>query len=304
MPRSDPCGILFHFLLLKRVYIIMKLASFSNKGVATWGVVADGQIADVGATLRGKYPTLRDVIAADAYAAVQSAAKDAEKVKLDGVKFLPVIPNPAKVLCVGLNYETHRRETGRPVSEHPTIFTRYADSLIGHDENIVRPHVSTALDYEGELAVIIGKGGRYIKREDAMKHVAGYSCHNDGTIRDWQRHTSQFTAGKTFPGTGPLGPYLVTADEIADLDAVTLETRLNGVTVQTTTIGHMIFPVAQLIEYISAFTPLAPGDVIATGTPGGVGVKREPPLFMKAGDRVEVEISGVGLLSNGIADES
>jgi 2-keto-4-pentenoate hydratase/2-oxohepta-3-ene-1,7-dioic acid hydratase in catechol pathway len=159
------------------------------------------------------------------------------------------------------------------------------------------------LDFEGELAVIIGKGGRYIKRESAMEHVAGYSCHNDATLRDWQRHTTQFTAGKTFPGTGPLGPYLVTPDQIADFDASTLETRLNGITVQSATLGQMIFKIPQLIEYISSFTPLGPGDIIATGTPGGVGFKREPPLFMKAGDQIEVEIGGVGLLANRVADE-
>jgi len=281
----------------------MKLASFSNKGVSSWGIVESGHIVDVGAKLRGRFTNLRQAIGADALALAAGAAKDAERLPLDSVKLLPVITDPAKILCVGLNYETHRRETGRPASEHPTIFTRYPDSLIAHGENIILPHVSTMLDYEGELAVIIGKGGRYIRRENALQHVAGYTCHNDATLRDWQRHTSQFTPGKTFPGTGPLGPYLVTPDEITDLDAVTLETRLNGVVVQSASIGHMIFPVSVLIEYISSFTPLAPGDVIASGTPGGVGVKREPPLFMKAGDRVEVDISGVGLLANGVANE-
>jgi 2-keto-4-pentenoate hydratase/2-oxohepta-3-ene-1,7-dioic acid hydratase in catechol pathway len=282
----------------------MKLASFSNKGVISWGIVEGGEVIDVGAKLRSSYANLREVIAANGFAAAAAAAAHAERLKLDSLKLLPVIPDPAKILCVGLNYETHLRETGRPVSEHPTLFTRYADSLLGHGDNIVRPHVSTMLDYEGELAVIIGKGGRYIRRENAMQHVAGYACHNDATIRDWQRHTSQFTPGKTFPGTGPLGPYLVTKDEVTDLDSVTLETRLNGVVVQSATIGQMIFPIPQLIEYISTFTPLAPGDVIATGTPGGVGFKREPPLFMKAGDRIEVEISGVGLLINGVANEA
>ncbi|MDP9084846.1 MAG: fumarylacetoacetate hydrolase family protein [Pseudomonadota bacterium] len=281
----------------------MKLASFSNKGVSSWGIVENGYIADVGAKLRGRFANLREAIGADALAAAAGAAKDAERLPLDSVKLRPVITDPAKILCVGLNYETHRRETGRPASEHPTIFTRYPDSLIAHGENIICPHVSTMLDYEGELAIIIGKGGRYIRRENALQHVAGYTCHNDATLRDWQRHTSQFTPGKTFPGTGPLGPYLVTPEEITDLDAVTLETRLNGVVVQSASIGHMIFSVPELIEYISSFTPLAPGDVIASGTPGGVGFKREPPLFMKAGDRVEVDISSVGLLSNGVANE-
>jgi 2-keto-4-pentenoate hydratase/2-oxohepta-3-ene-1,7-dioic acid hydratase in catechol pathway len=211
--------------------------------------------------------------------------------------------NPTKILCVGLNYDDHRRETGRLESKYPTIFTRYADSLVAHGADIVRPHVSTSLDFEGELAVVIGRGGRYISAQDAMRHVAGYTCHNDATLRDWQRHTTQFTPGKTFPGTGPLGPYLVTADELPDLDKQTLVTRLNDVVVQSASLGDMIFSIPVLIEYLSAFTPLSPGDIIATGTPGGVGFKREPPLFMKPGDRVEVEISGVGRLVNGVVDE-
>jgi 2-keto-4-pentenoate hydratase/2-oxohepta-3-ene-1,7-dioic acid hydratase in catechol pathway len=281
----------------------MKFASFLNKGAPTWGIVEDSYIVDVGAKLRSHAANLREAIAADMLSDALAAAKDAERLRLGAVTLLPVIPDPAKILCVGLNYETHRRETGRPESEHPTIFTRFADSLVGHGAKIIRPRVSTMLDFEGELAVVIGKGGRYIPCENALQHVAGYTCHNDATLRDWQRHTSQFTPGKTFPGTGPLGPYLVTPDEIADLDAVTLETRLNGIVVQSASVGQMIFSVAELIEYISSFTPLAAGDVIASGTPGGVGFKREPPLFMKPGDRVEVDISSVGLLINDVADE-
>jgi 2-keto-4-pentenoate hydratase/2-oxohepta-3-ene-1,7-dioic acid hydratase in catechol pathway len=282
----------------------MKFASFQYEGAATWGLVDGVHVVDVGRTLKSKYPTLRAAIAADALGSAAAAAKDAKRVSIGAVTLLPVIPDTGKILCVGLNYETHRQETGRPESEFPTIFTRYPDSLIGHGADIVRPHVSTQLDYEGELAVIIGKGGRYIRRDDAMRHVAGYTCHNDATIRDWQRHTSQFTPGKTFPGTGPLGPYLVTPDEIPDLQAATIQTRLNGVVVQSARIGDMIFPIPRLIEYISSFTPLAAGDVIASGTPGGVGVKRTPPLFMKPGDSVEIDILGVGLLVNGIAEEA
>ncbi len=280
----------------------MKFASFLFEGAASWGLVEGDGVVDVGPKLRSRYPTLRAAIAGDALARF-AAAPDSKRLSLDSVTLLPVIPDPGKILCVGLNYETHRQETGRPDSEFPTMFTRYADSLIAHGEDILRPHVSTQLDYEGELGVVIGKGGRYIRRQDAMQHVAGYTCHNDATIRDWQRHTSQFTPGKTFPGTGPLGPYLVTPDEIEDFEAATIQTRLNGVVVQSATLGHMIFSVPRLIEYISSFTPLAAGDVIATGTPGGVGFKRTPQLFMKPGDRVEVEIQGVGLLTNGIAEE-
>jgi 2-keto-4-pentenoate hydratase/2-oxohepta-3-ene-1,7-dioic acid hydratase in catechol pathway len=291
-------------LKTNRVHITMKFASFLNKGVPSWGLVEDGHILDIGANMRTRAASLREAIAADVLTDAELATKSAERLTLGAVTLLPVIPDPPKILCVGLNYETHRRETGRPETEHPTIFTRYADSLVAHGAKIIRPHVSTMLDFEGELAVVIGKGGRYIRRENALQHVAGYTCHNDATLRDWQRHTSQFTPGKTFPGTGPLGPYLVTPEEIADLDAVTLETRLNGIVVQSASIGQMIFSVAELIEYISSFTPLAAGDIIASGTPGGVGFKREPPLFMKAGDRVEVDISCVGLLVNEVADET
>jgi 2-keto-4-pentenoate hydratase/2-oxohepta-3-ene-1,7-dioic acid hydratase in catechol pathway len=280
----------------------MKFASYLRNGVPSWGIVQDQIVFDVGSAVGNSHPSLLHAIASEALGEA-ARGKRADRLELASLKFLPVIVNPTKILCVGLNYDDHRRETGRPESKYPTIFTRYADSLIAHGADIVRPHVSTSLDFEGELAVVIGRGGRYIPAKDAMRHVAGYTCHNDATLRDWQRHTTQFTPGKTFPGTGPLGPYLVTADELLDLDKQTLVTRLNDVIVQSASIGDMIFSIPVLIEYLSAFTPLSPGDIIATGTPGGVGFKREPPLFMKPGDRVEVEISGVGRLVNGVVDE-
>ena len=280
----------------------MKFASYLRNGVPSWGIVQDQIVFDVGSAVGNSHPSLLHAIASEALGEA-ARGKRADRLELASLKFLPVIVNPTKILCVGLNYDDHRRETGRPESKYPTIFTRYADSLVAHGADIVRPHVSTSLDFEGELAVVIGRGGRYIPAKDAMRHVAGYTCHNDATLRDWQRHTTQFTPGKTFPGTGPLGPYLVTADELLDLDKQTLVTRLNDVIVQSASIGDMIFSIPVLIEYLSAFTPLSPGDIIATGTPGGVGFKREPPLFMKPGDRVEVEISGVGRLVNGVVDE-
>jgi 2-keto-4-pentenoate hydratase/2-oxohepta-3-ene-1,7-dioic acid hydratase in catechol pathway len=280
----------------------MKFASYLRNGVPSWGIVQDQIVFDVGSAVGNSHPSLLHAIASEALGEA-ARGKRADRLELASLKFLPVIVNPTKILCVGLNYDDHRRETGRPESKYPTIFTRYADSLIAHGADIVRPHVSTSLDFEGELAVVIGRGGRYIPAKDAMQHVAGYTCHNDATLRDWQRHTTQFTPGKTFPGTGPLGPYLVTADELLDLDKQTLVTRLNDVIVQSASIGDMIFSIPVLIEYLSAFTSLSPGDIIATGTPGGVGFKREPPLFMKPGDRVEVEISGVGRLVNGVVDE-
>jgi 2-keto-4-pentenoate hydratase/2-oxohepta-3-ene-1,7-dioic acid hydratase in catechol pathway len=229
---------------------------------------------------------------------------DRESINLGDIEFLPPIPNPGKILCVGLNYENHRRETGRAEVANPTIFTRFADSQTGHRSAILCPPESTKLDYEGELAIVIGKGGRRIPAATALDHIAGYSCYNDGSIRDWQAHTIQFTPGKNFPATGAFGPWLVTPDEFGLPKDQKIQTRLNGTVMQSAVLADMIFPIAQLIEYCSTFTPLAPGDVIVTGTPGGVGVKRDPQVFMKPGDRVEIEIDGIGILENDIVAES
>ncbi|SEJ25820.1 2-keto-4-pentenoate hydratase/2-oxohepta-3-ene-1,7-dioic acid hydratase (catechol pathway) [Sphingobium sp. AP50] len=219
------------------------------------------------------------------------------------VVLLPVIPDPAKILCVGLNYAEHVKETGREQKAHPAIFVRYADSLVADGQPMVKPAVTTRFDYEGELALVIGKPCHKVARADAMAYIAGYAAFNDGSARDWQRHNIQFTPGKTFPGTGGFGPALVTPDEIEDLNALRVQTRLNGELVQDQPVSDMIWDIATVIEYISAFTPLAPGDVIATGTPGGVGDKRTPPLYMNAGDKVEISVGTVGTLINRIIDE-
>jgi len=277
----------------------MRYISFIHEGRVSYGRIEGGRIADLGA-LPGAPADLKGAIAANALVGLRAEASLA----LDDVTLLPVIPNPAKILCVGHNYETHRQETGRAKVDNPSIFTRFADTLIGANDPIQRPIASENLDFEGELAIIIGKGGRAIAETDAMDHVAGYACFNDASIRDWQWHTSQFTPGKNFPATAPFGPDLVTPDEIADLAAVTVTTRLNGEQVQHAAVSDMIFPIPKIIAYISTFTPLNPGDVIATGTPGGVGAKRQPPLWMKPGDTVEVEISGVGLLTSSIIAEA
>ncbi|MDH3232253.1 MAG: fumarylacetoacetate hydrolase family protein [Alphaproteobacteria bacterium] len=282
----------------------MKLTSFARDGAASWGAVVDGGIVDLGKAMGGKYPTLRSAIEGnalkDAAAAADGASPDAT---IDEVALLPVIPDPDKILCVGLNYKSHIEETGRSDSDYPTIFTRFPNTQVGHGQPMIRPKDSTAYDYEGELALIIGTGGRHISETDALKHIAGYACYNDGSIRDWQRHTSQFTPGKNFPGTGGFGPWMVTADEIPDPATMHLVTRLNGEVLQDATTDLLVFSVPVLINYISTFTELVPGDVIVTGTPGGVGFKRNPPVFMKPGDTVEVEIDKIGILSNPIADE-
>lgn len=272
----------------------MRLATLDLDGVAAWGVVSDEEIA-----LVDRWPTLREAIAAGALANAAIAASG-RRVRLADAVWLPVIPDPAKILCVGLNYENHRKETGRAVVSNPTIFTRFADSQTGHCRDIVLPPESHQLDYEGELAVIIGRGGRRIPAADALDHVAGYACYNDGSVRDWQAHTIQFTPGKNWPETGSFGPWMVTPDEFGPLGPQRLLTRLNGQVMQEAALSDMIFSVPQLIEYVSTFTPLSPGDVIVSGTPGGVGVKRDPPVFMKEGDRVEVEIDGLGVLVNTI----
>ncbi|MGJ4903815.1 fumarylacetoacetate hydrolase family protein [Bradyrhizobium sp. HKCCYLS2058] len=282
----------------------MRFASFTIDNAPTWGLVEGTDVADLGAVLRDRFPDLKSAIAADALKEAAAAASGARRHPISAISFLPVIPNPDKILCIGLNYETHRKETGRSEVENPTVFGRFANSQTGHLTDIIRPRVSTDLDFEGELAIVIGKPGRYIPRSEAFKHIAGYACYNEGSVRDFQRHTHQFTPGKNFPATGAFGPWLVTPDEIDDLGSLRLQTRLNGEVVQDATISQMIFDIPRQIEYCSSFTRLEPGDVIATGTPGGVGSRRTPPLWMKPGDVVEVEIDKIGLLRNGIADEA
>ncbi len=281
----------------------MKFATFRISGTVTWGLIEGNEAVDVGAVVRDRVPDLKAAIAAGSLAELGRQGQAARRYPLDAIEWLPVIPNPDKILCVGLNYEMHRKETGRSEVEHPTIFARYANSQTGHLADIIRPRVSSDLDFEGELAVIIGAAGRYIGRADALAHVAGYACYNDGSVRDFQRHTHQFTPGKNFPGTGAFGPWMVTPDELGDLGPLRLQTRVNGQVVQEARLDQMIFDIPRQVEYCSTFTRLEPGDVIASGTPGGVGAKRTPPLWLKPGDTVEVEIDKVGLLRNGVADE-
>lgn len=279
----------------------MKLASFRRPdGRPSYGRVEGDAIVDLGAN-EGAAPDLKAAIALGLPGA---GVADAPSYALRDIVLLPVIPEPGKILCVGLNYETHRQETGRAQADHPAIFTRFADTLIAHGQPIVRPQISTDLDYEGELAIVIGTGGRGIARDRALAHVAGYACFNDVSVRDWQKHNIQFTPGKNFPGTGAFGPWLVTPDEVGDVATQRVVTRLNGEVVQDQPVSDMIWPVDEIIAYISAFTPLSPGDVIATGTPGGVGAKRTPPLWMKPGDKVEIDIGTVGTLINRVIEDN
>jgi 2-keto-4-pentenoate hydratase/2-oxohepta-3-ene-1,7-dioic acid hydratase in catechol pathway len=282
----------------------MKWASFRIGNSSTWGMIEGDSALDVGALLKDRYPDLKSAIAADALPAARDASREARRYPTADITWLPVIPNPDKILCIGLNYETHRKETGRSEVENPTVFGRFANSQTGHLANIIRPKVSHDLDFEGELAIIIGKPGRHIARSDAWSHIAGYACYNEGSVRDFQRHTHQFTPGKNFPQTGAFGPWMITPDELGDVAPLRLQTRVNGQVVQDATIDQMIFDIPRQIEYCSSFTRLEPGDVIATGTPGGVGARRNPPLWLKPGDIVEVEIDRLGVLRNGVADET
>jgi 2-keto-4-pentenoate hydratase/2-oxohepta-3-ene-1,7-dioic acid hydratase in catechol pathway len=282
----------------------MKLISYEHAGRARFGAVVDGRIVDLQAALGELYPDLKSLLAANALLEAHAALAGREgHLALSDVTLLPVIPNPGKIWCCGLNYGEHVRETNREVTEQPTFFLRVADSQVGHGQAIVRPRESTQLDYEAEIAVVIGRPGRRIGEDEAWNHVAGYACYNDATVRDWQRHTSQWVPGKNFWRTGGFGPWLATADEIGPGAEMTLVTRLNGQEMQRATTAQMIHGIARQIAYVSTIAPLEAGDVIVTGTPGGVGAKRTPPVFMKPGDLVEIEVDRVGVLRNTIADE-
>jgi 2-keto-4-pentenoate hydratase/2-oxohepta-3-ene-1,7-dioic acid hydratase in catechol pathway len=284
----------------------MKLVSFAIAGRPGYGAVKAAGVVDLTQHFAARgVTTLRGLLAAGLLAEAQdTAASAAPDFPLDGLALAPVIPDPDKIICVGLNYRDHVAETGRTETANPALFARFVGSQVGHLQPMVRPGVSEEFDYEGELAVVIGKPGRHVPAAQAMAHVAGYACYNEGSVRDWQRHTSQFLAGKTFAGTGAFGPWLVTADEIPDPSQLTLQTRLNGHVVQSTTTDLMITAIPQLIAYCSTLLPLLPGDVIVTGTPGGVGAKRTPPLWLRPGDVVEVEISGIGCLRNPVVAEA
>ncbi len=278
----------------------MRLLSFVAGGKEYFGVVSgDGVV-----TLNDKIgkPDLRAALAAGEMEAMRQAAQTAKPDhKLDDIKFLPLIPRPDKILCAGVNYRAHAAEVGRELPKQPSLFIRFADTLVGHGGEMIRPKVSDNFDFEGELALVIGKGGRHIKAEHALKHVAGYTCFVDGSVRDYQKFS--VTSGKNFPATGPLGPWLVTTDEISDPSRLTLSTRLNGKEVQHATTDQLIYAIPQIIAFCSDFTALSPGDVIATGTPEGVGHSRKPPLWMKPSDMLEVEITGIGILRARIVDE-
>ena len=284
----------------------MRFASYEviASGAQSFGLVEGDELVDLGPWSNGPWTSIRQLLESPGgLGSAKEPAKSRKRLALSHVRLVAPLPDARKILCVGLNYDEHRVETGRPKTEHPTIFTRFADSLVGHQQAILRPRASTQLDFEGELAVVIGRSARQVTEQEALSVVAGYSCFNDGSVRDWQRHTHQYTPGKNFVSSGAMGPFLVSADEVANPASLSLETRLNGVQVQHGNTSEMLFSIGRLLAYITEFTELHPGDIIATGTPGGVGFKRVPPLFLKHGDVVEVEISGLGTLRNPVEDE-
>lgn len=275
----------------------MKLVSYRFQGRESFGAVTVGGVSDLAS--RTGESSLRSAIVREL---IDPSFVDLPAdLALEDVSLLPPIPQPGKIICFGLNYRDHAKEAGVPIPTDPQVFTRFADTLVAHGQPMIRPRNSTSFDFEGELAIVIGKTARRVAPDNALSHVFGYTCFNDGSLRDFQKHS--VTAGKNFPATGALGPWIVTADEVGDASALMLSTTVNGERVQHKSTEDMIFTIPQMIAYVSSWTTLAPGDVICTGTPEGVGFARKPPLWLKQGDKVEVTISKIGTLSNTIADE-
>ena len=285
----------------------MRFAAFKIEG--RLGVAVAGPNGQFHGLLSGEdgYPGTLDLLVRQGRQTMDAAATvlaGGPQIDLGQVELLPPLSSPGKIVCVGLNYVDHSVESGFAVPDYPTIFTRFASSLIGSGAAIIRPCVSSQLDYEGEMAAVIGVGGRHIKEQDALAHVLGYSIFNDASVRDYQRKSPQWTIGKNFDGTGAFGPYLVTADELpAGGHGLHIQTRLNGAVVQDASTSDMVFSIARLISILSEAITLSPGDIIVSGTPAGVGMARNPPLFMKQGDVCEVEIEGIGTLSNTVENE-
>jgi len=274
----------------------MKLLSYEIGGKARFGALVGDGVADLG----DQYPSLREALGKPL------KPKSVPDHQLADIAFLPPIPFPEKIICVGVNYGNRNAEykDGSELPKYPSIFVRFPGSLVGHRREILRPAESPQLDYEGEIALVIGKGGRRIPEAEAESHIAGLTCCNEGTIRDWTKHGKfNVTQGKSWEASGSIGPWMVTADEFRGFDDITVTTRVNGERRQHDTTANLMFPFRKLIAYISTWTALVPGDVIVTGTPVGAGIRFSPPKFLVPGDTVEVEVSGVGTLSNTIADE-
>jgi acylpyruvate hydrolase len=284
----------------------MRLITFKQNTQEAVGVRKGDRVVPVSEINAALPTTLIELLALTTLNELEAKADgcDAEGISIDGLDYLPLIPRPGKVICIGRNYAAHAAEGGAAVSDYPEIFYRGATSLVAHDTPIIRPQCSNMLDYEGEIAFVVGKNCRHASEQNALDFVAGYTLFNDATIRNYQRFSSQWTIGKNFDGTGAFGPELVTANELPEgLAGCTLTTRLNGELMQTGHVDDLVFSVRKLIQLLSECLTLEPGDVVVTGTPSGVGYARTPPVWMKPGDTVEIEVAGLGQLRNTIQDE-
>jgi 2-keto-4-pentenoate hydratase/2-oxohepta-3-ene-1,7-dioic acid hydratase in catechol pathway len=284
-----------------------RLATFSVNGSIRYGLVTDSGIVDLSARHGGDYPTLREVIAAGALTKLtEAAANRPADFPLDAIAWQPPIPAPEKIICIGVNYPDRNAEyrDGQDAPKYPSMFMRTPRSFVGHETPLLRPRASAQLDYEGEVVLVIGKPGRHIPERSALDHIAAVTLCNEGTIRDWVRHAKfNVTQGKNFDATGSLGPWLVPYSNESQIADIRLTTRVNGEIRQEDRTGRLIFGFRYLIDYISTFTTLVPGDVIITGTPTGAGARFDPPRYLKPGDVVEVEADGIGVLRNGVVDE-
>ena len=280
----------------------MKLLSFETDAGTSYGRLEGHGVIDLGQRLGNKYPDLRTLLEESGQAEAEAIAATDVDYRLDEISYQQVIPNARRIICIGLNYREHAAEMGLKFPEHPSLFSKWPDALVGHENDIICPKASKNFDFEGELAFIIGKPGRRISVADGMSHVAGYTPFLDGSVRDFQGHS--VIAGKNFQHSGACGPWLTSADEITNPMDLRLTTCLNGEVVQDESTAQLYYTVPDIIAYVSQFTPLHPGDVIATGTPSGVGAGRKPPLWMQPGDRITVEISGLGKLANNVVAEA
>lgn len=280
----------------------MKLASYLLDGTASFGIVEGDAVIDAGPDMRARFGTLKHALGA-LDELVRGTAGKPPTARLSELTLLPPIPDPGRILCIGRNYRADTLRAGLPIPDYPILFSRFADSQVGHGQPLAFPTVSEQYDWEGELAFVIGKSGRHIPPDRAFDHIAGYACYNDGSVRDYQRHTSQDLPGKNFWHSGAFGPWLVTRDEIVEPAGLIVTSRLNGELMQRGEVADFIFPIPSLVSYLSAIFPLEPGDVIATGTPLGCGTTRDPKVWLKPGDLVEVEIAGIGKLANRVAKE-
>ena len=283
---------------------IMNFISFLNNNEERFGIVFNNKVTDLTGQINN-IKSLKQLIQFNCLEEGRSYAKNNPgDIDINSIKLLPVIPNPSKIICVGLNYHEHVKETEKTIADNPVTFQRFNDSQVAHMENMIIPKASDNLDFEGEMALIMKDSESHLSEDDALKYIAGYSCYNDGSVRDWQRHTkSTFGMGKNFKKTGSFGPHMVLAQDIDDYKQLTIKTYLNGEVMQSASLSQLIFDLPFLISYVSKALPWRAGDVLVTGTPGGVGFKRNPPIYLKEGDKVDITISEIGTLSNTLQNE-